>query len=470
MVRFAIIGRPNVGKSALFNRLIGRRIAIVDEREGVTRDRLYAEGHFFGRPFAVIDTGGIDFASLDPLQAAISKQVDSALQESDLVLFVVDGKSGVTHHDELLAKKLHRLSKPVMLIINKMDNPEEESAYRFLSLGFKNSLPISALHGAHIDELLQSAFSAFPEQAVEEAPKQQTLPSIAILGRPNVGKSTLINALLKEERVITSPEAGTTRDSVDIPFQVGSQSYLLIDTAGLRRHKTDLEPLDFYSRVRTERALERADIAILVLDAEEGFTSQERKIASDIEKAKKATLILINKWDKVHGFRMEHCLKALHAAFPSFAHVPTLFISAKSGRNLDKVFIEIEKLARALKSRISTAQLNRFLKQATEQNPPPATRGNRLRIYYMTQVECSPPQFVLFVNRADLFIESYKRYLINQLREAFGFQGIPLTLEIREKVRREEGDRPKGREILDEPEEHEETADFGLDLEEPIYE
>lgn len=436
MVVIALVGRPNVGKSALFNRLLQKRRSIVHEREGVTRDRIYAEGNYQGCPFTLIDTGGLFGSADDPLRSSISKQAERALSEADAILFVVDNKVGPTKEDDAIAKKLHRLGKKTYLAINKVDHIDDESlTFPFLRLGFPDSMPISALFDYKIEMLL--------EKILKEADSSKNfpchsapLPKIAIVGRPNVGKSTLINTLLQEERMITSPLPGTTRDAVDIPVRINDKEYLLIDTAGIRRKKTDQEPLDYFARIRTEQAIERSDIVILMIDAKEGFTSQERQLAHQIEKANKACMIVMNKWDLIEGFRMEHCRTALHAAYPAFAHVPLLFISAKKQKNLSKLGQSIENLKSNLERKVSTSELNRFLEEAIQAYPPPANHGKRLKIYYATQIKEAPPRFLLFVNKDELMSDRYKKYLINKLRETFSFQGVPILLEIRAKEER----------------------------------
>lgn len=429
----AIVGRPNVGKSALFNRICQKRIAIVDEMEGVTRDRLYAEADFFGFSFQVIDTGGIDSSSSDSFQDRIREQAEIAIREADSIVMVVDGVVGPTDIDERLAKILLKTGKRICLAVNKMDAPSQEVLiHQFHSLGISTVLPVSALQGLQIAELVEEAWRGV-KCSKKKQPVSPKTTNICIVGRPNVGKSTLVNALLDEERCVVSPLPGTTRDSIDIPFSIDEKHYLLIDTAGIRRKKSEKDAVEKFAALRTERAIERSDICLLILDVQEGVTAQEKRIINQIEEAGKGCIVILNKWDLVKGFRMEHCLKALHESNPFLAHCPTLITSAKLGRNLDKLFPLIEQVATGLNTRITTHQLNKFLERTMQLNHPPMLQGKRLRIYYMTQVETHPPTFILFVNYPDLMLDSYKRYLFNQFRLHFPFPGVPLIFELRGK-------------------------------------
>jgi len=430
--KLAIVGRPNVGKSALFNRICKKRISIVDEAEGVTRDRLYALSDFFGRPFELIDTGGIDPAATISFNEEIRRQAEVAIEEADALVFVVDGKVGLSELDSEVAHILHRTGKPVTLAVNKIDTLDQmDRIHEFYSLGFENMVGISASHGLHVAELLEASLSEieWPEEEVIE----DDAINVAIIGRPNVGKSTLVNHLLNEERCLVSPIAGTTRDSVDIEIEVEGKLYRLIDTAGIRRKRAEHEVVDKFAAIRTERAIERADICILMLDAEEGMTSQEKRIASMVEEQGKGCILLFNKWDLVKGFRMEHCLKAVRDEVSFLGHCPAHFISAKTGRNLEKVYAEVDRVYAEANHRVTTGELNRFLDRAMQLNHPPMVGGKRLRIYYISQVGVAPPSFVMFVNRPNLMVDSYKKYLINSFRKAFAFTGNPLRFSLRGK-------------------------------------
>ncbi len=432
MYKLAIVGRPNVGKSALFNRICNERIAIVDEAEGITRDRLYAEAEIFGMPFEVIDTGGIDPRSADQFREEIRRQAEIAITEADTLVMVVDGQVGVTELDEELARLLLKTGKPLTLAINKIDDRVHEGLkHAFYCLGISNMVTVSATQGYQIAELLELAWKNFTPKEEEHAIKHGI--RLSVIGRANVGKSTLVNTLLNEERCVVSPIAGTTRDSVDIPIEVDGQKYTLIDTAGIRRKNAEHEVVEKFAAIRTERAIERSDVCLLIFDVQEGITTQEKRIAAEIEKAGKSCVVIMNKWDLVTGFRMEHCLQALHQESPFLAHCPVIFVSAKTGRNLDKIFEEVQNVYNASKMRISTHQLNTFVERAMMNNHPPMLTGKRLRVYYMTQVDVQPPRFVLFVNNPGLMSESYKRYLINSFRARYAFSGTPLQLHLRGK-------------------------------------
>lgn len=427
----ALVGRPNVGKSALFNRIAGKRLAIVDETEGVTRDRILIEVDRFDCPFALIDTGGMDPRSKDHFKKHILMQAEAAISEADSLVMVVDATTGPTSMDKELATFLLKTGKPLTLAINKIDDPFHENLiHNFYELGISKMVPISATHDFNIEELTQTALAKLPKGR-KEIDKPST--KIAIVGRPNVGKSTLINGLLGMERVIVSPIAGTTRDAIDIPFTYEGKDYTLIDTAGLKRKKAEKNVIEKFATIRTQIAIERSDVVFLLLDAVEGLTEQEKRIAKIIEEAGKGCVILINKWDLVKGFRMEHCLKALRQTSPFLENVPIHFISAAEKRNLDKIFPEAQAVLEASKKRLTTPELNKFLEKAMQLNHPTMLKGRRLRIYYMTQVDTSPPRFILFVNTPALMEESYKKYLMNQLREQFGFTGVPLIFHLKGK-------------------------------------
>jgi len=431
--KIAIVGRPNVGKSALFNRICQKRISIVDEEEGITRDRLYARADLFGRSFILIDTGGIDLTGKILFAEEVKHQAECAMAEADVILLIVDGRVGVTALDEELAKRLRRGDKPVIVAVNKTDGEQDLLQVElFHRLGFPQVFGVSALQGHQIAEMLEAALALVP--AGEEPVLSSGAIRVAIVGRPNVGKSTLLNQLLQEERSIVSPIAGTTRDSIDVVLTAGGQEYLLIDTAGIRRKKAEKEVVDKFAAIRTEEAIERSEVCLLVLDSFEGFTIQERRIASAIEASGKSCILLFNKWDLVQNLRMEHALRGIREAVPFLAHCPTLFLSASIGRNLDKVLPAVREVHRQRGLRVTTGELNKFIEKCLQKYHPPLITGKRLRIYYLTQVEVNPPKFVLFVNKPDLLTETYRKYLVNQLREAFPFSGTPLKFELRGKA------------------------------------
>ncbi len=430
--KLAIVGRPNVGKSALFNRLCQKKIAIVDEAEGITRDRLYSKAEFFGLPFEVIDTGGIDPRSKALFNEQIKRQAEIAIEEADTIVMVVDALVGATLLDEEIAKILLRTKKPLCLAVNKIDNLNQEPLmHQFHTLGISQVIPVSAAQNWHMAELLEIALKNFSKS--DETLEEEGKIHISIVGRPNVGKSSLVNFLLNEERCIVSPQPGTTRDSVDVSFTHDGDEYVLIDTAGIRRKHAEHEVVDKFAAIRTERAIERSDICLLMLDAQQGLTTQEKKIANTIEESGKGCILLFNKWDLVKGFRMEHCLQGIEEEATFLKHCPKLFISAKSGRNVDKIFPVIKQVYEDSKKRITTHQLNKFISNALQKNHPPMIMGKRLRIYYMAQVSVQPPKFIVFVNYPNLMTETYKKYLYNQFRETYGFLGVPILMHLKGK-------------------------------------
>lgn len=442
-LKVAIVGRPNVGKSALFNRLCGKRIAIVDEAEGITRDRLYAPADFFGQVFEVIDTGGIDPHTEIPYQEEIRRQAEIAMEEADIIIMVVDGVVGPTALDEEVSRILLRKNKKVCLAVNKIDDrSKQDLIHSFYGLGITSIVGVSAIQGFQIAELLEEALRDAPWPDNTQKEKSDSI-KVAIIGRPNVGKSTLLNTLLGESRCVVSPIAGTTRDSIDVDITVEGQKYTLIDTAGIRRKKSEHEVVDKFAAIRTERALERADVCLLVLDAVEGLTAQEKRIAQQIEELGKGCIILMNKWDLVKGFRMEHCLRGLHEQAVFLSYCPTLFISASTGRNLDKLFGHIQEVQAALHTRITTGQLNRFIEKTVQKYHPPMLQGRRLRILYMAQIDITPPRFVLFVNKAELMTDTYKKYMINQLRTSYNFTGAPIVFLLKGRHDKEESSQTK---------------------------
>lgn len=472
MYKLALVGRPNVGKSALFNRIAKKRIAIVDEAEGITRDRLYAPAVFKGVPFQLIDTGGIDTKSQAEFNEEIKRQSLIAIEEADALLLVVDGTVGLTSWDIEVAKILLRTQKPLCLAVNKIDQPgQEKLVHDFYSLGIKNMIPVSATQGSNIYELLEAALADLDSHDEKE---DVNLPKITIIGRPNVGKSTLINHLLDDERVVVSPIAGTTRDSVEVPFSFEDQDLILVDTAGVRRKNKTHFTVDKFAAVRTEQAIEQADVCVLVIDAVAGLTTQDKRIADMIAASGKGCVLFFNKWDLVKGFRMEHAKAAVALESPFLAHCPMIFGSALTGRNaLEAISLALDVFV-STRIRINTGQLNKFIEKALQKNHPPMLGGKRLRIYYMTQVSVHPPTFILFVNNSKLMGETYKKYLINQFREAFGFAGVPLQLFLKNKSQKKEktalASAPSSKQIFSDIEEDELLdEDFAEDLDESYY-
>lgn len=434
-IKIALVGRPNVGKSALFNRICKKRKAIVDNEEGTTRDRLYATTELFGKSFDIVDTAGIDPHIKKNLNLEILSQAKVAIEEADSLIMVVDGKVGITSLDREVAKLLFKSKKPVTLAVNKVDDYLKESLFlsQFFSLGFKKMITVSATQGYHIAELLESALEDI--ECPEEAEEKKT--NVAIIGRSNVGKSTLLNYLFGEKRSVVGSAPGTTRDNINASIVKNGNTYNFIDTAGIRKKNKEHEVVDKFAFIRTKEAIEKADICLLLLEAQKGFTFQDKKIASMIEEAGKGCILLLNKWDLVKGFRMEHCLRGLVEENHFIKTSPILFISALSGRNVDKIFELVETLVENQKKRITTGQLNKFVESALQKCHPPMIKGRRLRLYYLTQVEVAPPRFVLFVNKSTLMTDTYKKYLINQFRETFSFSGVPLIFNIRDKKEKE---------------------------------
>ncbi len=434
MIKIALVGRPNVGKSALFNRIVGKRVSIVDEREGVTRDRIYGKAELFNTPFEVIDTGGIDARSQEPLHRLVKRQTEIAIEEADALIMVVDAQVGVTTLDEEVARLIRALDKPVCLAVNKVDSAEQEGLIApFFSLGIKRLVAVSASHGLHMAELLEPLVTATAKRYSDIADEDKPL-RIALIGRTNVGKSTLLNTLLSEERSLVSDQAGTTRDAIDAQLKVGNRLFEWIDTAGIRRKKAEKEVVEKFAALRTERAIKRADICLVVLDACAGLTAQEKRMLSLVEAAGKGCLLLFNKWDLVSGYQMEPCLRAVRRSAPFTEHCPTLFGSAKTGKSLNRLFPLLEAIDHDRTMRIPTGELNHYLEKAIQKNPPPMQKGRRLRIYYLTQIGVAPPRFVLFVNAPSLMTSTYQKYLVNQLRATYRFQGTPLFFHLKKKA------------------------------------
>ena len=431
----AIVGRPNVGKSTLFNRLVGERLSIVEDYEGVTRDRIYATASWLGREFRLIDTGGIDMSD-EPLMQQIKYQAEIAMEEADVILFVVGSREGVTDADEAIAHYLHRSEKPVVLAVNKADNPEQRATgYEFYSLGHGDPYPISSTHGTGTGDLLDRLLALLPEDGGENDTQERI--KFSFIGRPNVGKSSLVNAVLQEERVIVSNIEGTTREAVDTDFvsQTG-RPFTMIDTAGIRKRGKVYENTEKYSVMRALSAIDRSDIVCLVLDAETGIREQDKKVAGYAFEANKGIVILVNKWDAVDKSDklFETFTDDIRREFQYLSFAPILFVSAKTGQRLAKLPELIEEIYENRHRRIQSSLLNDVLMDAIAMNPTPTDKGRRLKIFYMTQVAVNPPTFVIFVNDPDLMHFSYERFIENKMRDAFYFDGTPLKLIIRERT------------------------------------
>ena len=457
-MEIAIVGRPNVGKSALFNRIAGRRIAIVHGQPGITRDRISARCEIQGRHFRLWDTGGIVGAGEAQLTADVQAEAARAMEESDLILFVVDGQDGLNPMDGELARMIRKLRKPVLLLVNKIDDPKHEArADEFSALGFDNVLPISAAHGRGMAELLEKIgmfFSGKPQSPTSNVQRPTSNGegfhgegvehpiALAIIGRPNAGKSSLINALLRDRRTIVSEIPGTTRDAIDIEYERDGKRYLFIDTAGIRQRSRHSSSVEVFSVMRAEKTIARADICVLVIDAAEGIKAQDRRVAASIQKARKACLIVLNKWDLVRGIgkrreTMEDAIANARAELFFIDYAPVLVTSALTGEHADRIFKIIERIRRAAGRHIGTGKLNRALRAAFAANPPPMVKGKRLKLFYATQWggnesrPVAPPEFVLFVNSPRLLTQPFARFLEAKIREIEQYPGLPILLKPR---------------------------------------
>ncbi len=429
----AIVGRPNVGKSTIFNRIIGERLSIVEDIPGVTRDRIYASAQWTGHEFHLIDTGGIDIGD-EPLLTQIREQAEIAIDEADVIIFVVDGKEGLTVADEDVANILFRSKKPTILAVNKIDNFEmREQIYEFYSLGFGEPIPVSGTHGIGIGDLLDEVVSHFPN--IESEEYDEDVIRFCLIGRPNVGKSSLVNNILGRERVIVSNIAGTTRDAIDTPFEKDGQKYVIIDTAGMRKRGRIYESTEKYSVLRALRAIERSDVALLILDAEEGVTEQDKKIAGYAHEAGRAMIIVVNKWDAIEKDHktMQNFEEKIRDEMQFISYAPILFVSAITKQRLHTILPTVQLVAENHALRIKTNLLNEMLMDAIAMTPTPTDKGKRLKINYMTQVSVKPPTFVLFVNDPELLHFSYRRFLENKIRDTFGFKGTPIRIIVRKK-------------------------------------
>jgi len=436
----AIVGRPNVGKSTFFNKMSGKRIAIVEDTPGVTRDRVYADCEWLTHKFTVIDTGGIDPMSDDPLLKQMRRQAEIAIETCDVILFFVDGKQGLTADDETVADLLRRSGKPVILVVNKIDNIRMmDNIYDFYQLGIGDPIGISSVNLLNLGDLLDEVVKYFPEQDEEE--EETGAISVAMVGKPNVGKSSLVNRILGEERVMVSDIAGTTRDAIDTRFQKVDDEFIIIDTAGIRKKKSiEYQSLERFSVVRSLAAIDRCDVAVLVIDAKEGVSEQDSKIAGYIDEKGKAAIIVINKWDAVdkETGTLEKYTKEVREKLKFMLYAPVVFISALTGQRVDRILKMVKEVYDSASKRVTTGLLNDILSDAQNALQPPATSGRRLRIYYATQQAVMPPTFVLFVNDESLMHFSYERYLENHFRKAFGFEGTPLRFILRERQNKEE--------------------------------
>ena len=429
----AVVGRPNVGKSTFFNKVVGRRVSIVEDTPGVTRDRIYAEAEWCGIHFALIDTGGIEPDSKDVILSQMREQAEMAIDTSDVILFMVDGKEGLTAADREVGEMLMKTGKKVILAVNKIDRPDlPDDFYDFYELGLGEPIPISSANMLNLGDLLDEIISSFPEGAGTE---EDDSIKIAMIGKPNVGKSSLINKILGENRVIVSPIAGTTRDSIDTPFEFDGDQYTLIDTAGIRRKSKVDDRVEKFSVMRAQLAIERADVCLIMIDAREGVTEQDTKIAGLAHEAGKASIIVVNKWDLVEKETgtMEKMRKRVLADLSFMSYAPVLFISAVTGQRVQRIFELINYVNDQAAMRITTGMLNNVLADAQARVQPPSDKGRRLKIYYMTQTGIKPPNFVVFCNSSELFHFSYQRYLENQIRATFGLEGTPIRLVIRQK-------------------------------------
>ena len=436
----AIVGRPNVGKSALFNKLIGRRVSIVEDTPGVTRDRIYGESDWNGRKFTLIDTGGIEPRTDSEILTFMREQAGIAISHADVIVFLTDIKTGLTASDQEVANMLQKSGKPIVLAVNKMDstgtvNPD---FYEFYNLGLGDPIAVSAVHGHGTGDLLDECVKYFPPEAGEE--EEDDAIQVAIIGKPNVGKSSLTNKILGQQRTIVSSVAGTTRDAIDSYFENESGKYVFIDTAGMRKKSRVDESIERYSVLRAQMAIERSDVCLILIDAQEGVTEQDTKVAGMAHDTGKASIIVVNKWDLVEkdGKTMDRMREEIRRDLGYMTYAPILFISAMTGQRVDRLFELIQYVNNQAATRITTGMLNSVLADAQTRVQPPTDKGRRLKIYYMTQAGVKPPHFICFCNDARLFHFSYQRYLENQIRTVFGLEGTPIRMTIRQKGDKED--------------------------------
>ncbi|MFD1018498.1 ribosome biogenesis GTPase Der [Thalassobacillus hwangdonensis] len=429
----AIVGRPNVGKSTIFNRLVGERISIVEDIPGVTRDRIYASGEWLTTTFNVIDTGGIEIGD-EPLLVQMRHQAEVAIDEADVIIFMVNGRDGITGADEEVAKLLFKSNKPVVLAVNKVDNPEmREEIYEFYSLGFGEPFPISGTHGLGLGDLLDEVVRHFPER--EQTEEDDETIRFSLIGRPNVGKSSLVNAMIGQERVIVSDIAGTTRDAVDTPFTKDGRDFVIIDTAGMRKKGKVYESTEKYSIMRALRAIERSDVVLALIDAETGIIEQDKKIAGYAHEAGKAVVIVVNKWDTVESNEkaMKEFEQKVRAHFQYLDYAPIVFLSAKTKKRIHTLLPKVLQSSENHAKRVQTNVLNEVIMDALAMNPTPTVKGQRLKVFYAAQVSVKPPTFVVFVNEPELMHFTYERFLENRIRDAFGFEGTPIKIYARKR-------------------------------------
>lgn len=431
----AIVGRPNVGKSTFFNYIVGQRISIVEDTPGVTRDRVYAESNWRGRDFTVIDTAGIEELTGDTIVNQMREQVDIAISVADVIIFLTDIKQGITAADEEIATLLKKSKKPIVLVCNKADNfgKDPMELYEFYNLGIGTPLPLSAANAIGVGDVLDAIYEKFPDENEQDSDSE--VIKVAIIGKPNAGKSSLVNKILGENRVIVSDVAGTTRDAIDSEYENEYGKYVFIDTAGIRRKSKVKENIEKYSVMRSNLAIERADVCIMMVDATEGVSEQDSKILGEAHEAGKGIIIAVNKWDEIEkdNYTLERFKKDVYNEFPFATYAPIIFISAKTGQRVNKLFEMINNVANQNALRVSTAVLNQVINEAIAVVQPPSDKGKRLKIFYGTQASTKPPTFVIFVNKKELFHFSYERYLVNCIRNNFGLEGTPVRIIVREK-------------------------------------
>lgn len=428
----AVVGSPNVGKSTIFNRIVGKRQSIVDDASGITRDRIYAKASWLTKDFSIVDTGGVELEN-QPFQKQIRAQVEIALQEADVILFVVDGKVGVTREDQIVARMLYKSNKPIVLAVNKIDSVEQmDNIHEFYSLGLGEPIAVSGSHGIGIGDILDKIITYLPNKTINE---KENVISFSLIGRPNVGKSSLVNAILNQNRVIVSNVEGTTRDAVDTPFKRDGKDYVIIDTAGLKKRGKIYEAVDKYSALRALSAIDRSQIVLLVIDAETGIQEQDKHVVGYAIEAKKSIIIVVNKWDTVEKNEktMAEFTKKVRDEFKFLDYAPIVFVSALTKARISTIYDEIDACYEAFNTRVATSVLNEVMQDAQIMNPAPYFNGGRIRIYFANQVSVCPPTFVLFVNDPTFMHFSYSRYIENRLRDTFNFSGTPISIICRER-------------------------------------